>query len=68
MRQMFKLWSNDEDIRQIAFWIGLNIIHDGVPIGSQMLNCQFYDLNCNPRFLSDIASNKPIIVLCGSIS
>lgn len=68
LRRMFKIWSKDEDIRQIAFWINLNIIHDGVPIGSQMLNCQFYDLNQNSIYLSDLAQNKPIIILCGSIT
>ena len=67
LRTTFSLYRNDEDVRNIAFWIGLNIMHDGVNIGSEIKNFKLYDLNTKQVMLNDII-NKKTIIMAGSIT
>lgn len=67
LRTTFSIYKNDDDVRNIAFWIGLNIMHDGVDIGSEIKNFKLYDLDSNKMMLNDII-NKKTIIMAGSIT
>jgi hypothetical protein len=67
LRRMFNMFREDKDIRNVAFWIGMNIVHDGVKLGTPMKNSAIYSLDGLSTDLDTIV-NKRTIVMAGSIT
>lgn len=67
LRQMFGKFRNDPDVRNIAFWIGLNIMHDGVHVGTAFKDSIIYDVDKNPVKLSNLITRQTVI-MAGSLS
>ncbi len=67
LRSAFSEYKDDEDIKNSAFWIGLNIVHDGVDVGTPMKNIILHNIDGEQVELDAIV-DKPTIILAGSMT
>jgi len=69
LRIMFGLFRDDPDVKKNAFWLNLNIIHDGVKVGTIAKSCKLYGINANEyNLLSLFSKDRPTIIMTGSIT